>query len=218
MRREYEKVYPFGWLGVLSETPPINHELIYTNSRRGFSLCSMRNENLSRYYIQCAADDHIDNWTDQQFWDELKRRLPGDFADQLTTGPSVEKSIAPLRSFVAEPMRWGKLFLCGDAAHIVPPTGAKGLNTAASDVHYLYNGLRQYYEDGDSEGIDHYSQRALARVWKSVRFSWWMTNITHRFPDQSEFDIKMQQAELAFLHENQTAQTSMAENYVGLPY
>ena len=218
VRHEYEKIYPFGWLGILSETPPINHELIYCNSQRGFALCSMRNENLSRYYVQCTADDSVDNWSDQQFWDELKRRVPEDFHHQLQTGPSIEKSIAPLRSFVCEPMRWGKLFLCGDAAHIVPPTGAKGLNTAASDVHYLYQGLRQYYEDDDSDGIDRYSERALARVWRTVRFSWWMTNILHRFPDQSEFDVKMQHAELTYLRDNPAAQTALAENYVGLPY
>jgi len=217
-RREYEKVYPFGWLGILSETPPLNHELIYANSERGFALCSMRNENLSRYYIQCSAHDKVDNWSDADFWTELKRRIPTNQVDRLVTGPSIEKSIAPLRSFVTEPMRWGNLFLCGDAAHIVPPTGAKGLNTAASDVHYLYSGLRQFYETGDSEGIDAYSQRALARVWKAERFSWWFTSLMHRFPDQSDFDFKMQLAELEFLRSNDAAQKAMAENYVGLPY
>jgi len=218
VRREYEKVYPFGWLGILSETPPVNHELVYSNSNRGFALCSMRNEQLSRHYIQCSLSDSPDDWTDAAFWEELKRRIPTKFADALVTGPSVEKSIAPLRSFVTEPMRWGRLFLCGDAAHIVPPTGAKGLNTAASDVQYLYNGLRQFYESGSSEGIDGYSAKALLRVWKTERFSWWFSSLLHRYPDQSEFDIRIQVAELEFLRSNEAAQRAMAENYVGLPY
>jgi len=218
VRREYEKVYPFGWLGILSETPPVNHELIYANSPRGFALCSMRNENLSRYYIQCSLSDSPNDWTDEAFWQELKRRIPADQAAKLVTGPSIEKSIAPLRSFVTEPMRWGQLFLCGDAAHIVPPTGAKGLNTAASDVHYLYNGLRDYYENDSSEGIDTYSEKALARVWKAERFSWWFSSLMHTYPDQSEFDLKMQVAEIEFLRSNKAAQQAMAENYVGLPY
>ena len=216
--KEYERVYPFGWLGVLSETPPVNHELIYANSPRGFALCSMRNANLSRYYIQCPTTDKVENWSDEDFWAELKRRIPADQAENLVTGPSIEKSIAPLRSYVAEPMRWGRLFLCGDAAHIVPPTGAKGLNTAASDVHYLYNGLRQFYEEGDAEGIDRYSERALSRVWKVERFSWWFSGLMHRFPDQTDFDLKMQIAELEFLRSNTDAQRAMATNYVGLPY
>ncbi|MBE0413724.1 4-hydroxybenzoate 3-monooxygenase [Yoonia sp.] len=218
VRCEYEKVYPFGWLGILSETPPVNHELIYANSPRGFALCSMRNDNLSRYYIQCSLSDKPDDWTDEAFWQELKRRIPADQAARLVTGPSIEKSIAPLRSFVTEPMRWGRLFLCGDAAHIVPPTGAKGLNTAASDVHYLYNGLRDFYENGSSAGIDSYSQKALARVWKAERFSWWFSSLMHRYPDQSEFDLKMQVADLEFLRTNMAAQKAMAENYIGLPY
>ena len=218
VRKEYEKVYPFGWLGILSETPPVNHELIYANSPRGFALCSMRNENLSRYYIQCSLSDKPEDWTDEAFWQELKRRIPKDQADKLVTGPSIEKSIAPLRSFVTEPMRWGRLFLCGDAAHIVPPTGAKGLNTAASDVHYLYNGLCDFYENGSTNGIDNYSQKALARVWKAERFSWWFSSLMHTYPDQSEFDIKMQVAEIEFLRSNKAAQQAMAENYVGLPY
>ena len=218
VRREYEKVYPFGWLGILSETPPVNHELIYANSPRGFALCSMRNENLSRYYIQCDLTDKPEDWTDDAFWAELKRRIPADQSRKLITGPSIEKSIAPLRSFVTEPMRWGRLFLCGDAAHIVPPTGAKGLNTAASDVHYLYNGLRDYYENDSSDGIDAYSQKALSRVWKAERFSWWFSSLMHKYPDQSEFDRKMQVAEIEFLRTSETAQRSMAENYVGLPY
>ncbi|WP_425101698.1 4-hydroxybenzoate 3-monooxygenase [Tropicibacter sp. S64] len=218
VRREYEKLYPFGWLGILSETPPVHEELIYASSERGFALCSMRNENLSRYYIQCSLSDHPGDWTDAAFWEELKRRIPTEAAEKLVTGPSIEKSIAPLRSFVTEPMRWGRLFLCGDAAHIVPPTGAKGLNTAASDIHYLYHGMVAHYLDGDSEGLDRYSEKALARVWKAERFSWWMTSLLHRFPDQSEFDLKMQQAEIAFLRTNHAAQVAMAENYVGLPY
>lgn len=218
VRREFEKVYPFGWLGVLSETPPVNHELIYANSPRGFALCSMRNANLSRYYIQCSLSDSPDDWTDDAFWQELKRRIPKDQSDQLVTGPSIEKSIAPLRSFVTEPMQWGRLFLCGDAAHSVPPTGAKGLNTAASDVHYLYNGLRAFYEDGSEDGINSYSEKALLRVWKAERFSWWFSSLMHRYPDQSEFDLKIQISELEFLRSNKAAQKAMAENYVGLPY
>lgn len=218
VRREYEKVYPFGWLGILSETPPVNHELIYTNSERGFALCSMRNENLSRYYIQCSLSDSPNDWTDTAFWKELKRRIPPEQAETLITGPTIEKSIAPLRSFVTEPMRWGRLFLCGDAAHIVPPTGAKGLNTAASDVHYLYNALRDYYENDSEAGIDGYSAKALARVWKAERFSWWFSSLLHRYPRQTAFDHRIQIAELEFLRANTAAQTAMAENYVGLPY
>lgn len=217
-RREYEKIYPFGWLGVLSETPPVTDELIYANSDRGFALCSMRNPQLSRYYIQCSMADKPEDWTDDAFWTELKRRIPASHADQLVTGPSIEKSIAPLRSFVTEPMRWGRLFLCGDAAHIVPPTGAKGLNTAASDVHYLFEGLTQHYIDNDDEGLARYSEKALARVWKTERFSWWFSSIMHRFPDQSDFDLRMQHAELEFLRTNDAAQKALAENYVGLPY
>ena len=218
VRKEYEKVYPFGWLGILSETTPVSHELIYANSERGFALCSMRNEKLSRYYIQCNLSDRIENWSDDAFWAELKHRLPSEVATKLVTGPSIEKSIAPLRSFVSEPMRWGRLFLCGDAAHIVPPTGAKGLNTAASDVNYLYNGLRLFYEIGDTSGIDNYSDVALARVWKAERFSWWFSSLMHRYPEQNDFDFKMQVAELDFLRSNQAAQKAMSENYVGLPY
>ncbi|MBT8169310.1 4-hydroxybenzoate 3-monooxygenase [Phaeobacter gallaeciensis] len=218
IRKEYEKLYPFGWLGVLSETPPVNDELIYSGSERGFALCSMRNENLSRYYIQCSLSDAPEDWTDDAFWAELKRRIPAEYADKLVTGPSIEKSIAPLRSFVTEPMRWGRLFLCGDAAHIVPPTGAKGLNTAASDIHYLYNGLVQMYETGKSDGIDQYSEKALARIWKAERFSWSTTNLLHRFPDQNAFDLKMQKADVDFLRGNREAQSVFAQNYVGLPY
>jgi p-hydroxybenzoate 3-monooxygenase len=203
---------------VLSETPPVADELIYANSERGFALCSMRNENLSRYYIQCDLSDSPDDWTDDMFWDELKRRIPEEAADRLVTGPSIEKSIAPLRSFVCEPMRWGRLFLCGDAAHIVPPTGAKGLNTAASDVHYLFDALKRFYHDKDDEGLERYSETALARIWKTERFSWWFSSLMHRYPDQSGFDLRIQQAELAFLRDNEAAQKAMAESYVGLPY
>lgn len=218
VRTEYEKIYPFGWLGVLSETPPAHHELIYSNSARGFALCSQRNSNLSRYYIQCDLTDSVDQWSDEAFWDELKRRIPEEVADTMVTGPSVEKSIAPLRSFVCEPMQWGRMFLCGDAAHIVPPTGAKGLNSAAADVHYLSEGLINHYNNNDSRGLEGYSQKALERMWKTERFSWWMTNLLHRFPDQSTFDQKMQRAELEFLAENQSAVAVLAQNYVGLPY
>lgn len=218
VRKEFEKAYPFGWLGLLSETPPIHHEIVYSSSGRGFALCSMRNENLSRYYIQCANTDHPDNWSDDAFWDELKRRVPDAFADTLVTGPSVEKSLAPLRSFVSEPMHWGRLYLCGDAAHIVPPTGAKGLNTAGADVNYLFRALSRFYRDNDAQGLETYSQTALARVWKAERFSWWMTTLLHRFPDQSEFDGRMQQAEFEFLRSNTSAQAALAANYVGLPY
>lgn len=218
VRREYEKTYPFGWLGVLSETPPVADELIYANSTRGFALCSMRNKALSRYYIQCDLSDQPDDWTDGMFWDELRRRIPAEAAERLVTGPSIEKSIAPLRSFVCEPMRWGRLFLCGDAAHIVPPTGAKGLNTAASDVRNLHAALRRFYHDRDDEGLVRYSETALARIWKTERFSWWFSSLMHRYPDQSEFDLRIQQAELAVLRDSVAAQTAMAENYVGLPY
>ena len=218
VRNEYEKVYPFGWLGILSETPPVHDELIYASSDAGFALCSMRNANLSRYYIQCGMDDHPDNWSDDAFWEALKHRIPDAHAQALVTGPSIEKSIAPLRSFVCEPMCWGRLFLCGDAAHIVPPTGAKGLNTAASDVHYLSQALIGHYAGNGDEGIAQYSQTALARVWKAERFSWWMTSLLHQFPGQTTFDMRMQQAEVAFLSDNAHAQAVLAQNYVGLPY
>ena len=215
--KEYERVYPFGWLGVLSETPPVSHELIYANHERGFALASMRNEMLSRYYVQAPVDDPIEKWTDDAFWDELRNRLPKDAAESLVTGPSIEKSIAPLRSFVAEPMKWGRLFLVGDAAHIVPPTGAKGLNLAFSDVHYLSEALIAYYGD-DQTAIEGYSDRALARVWKAIRFSWWFTTTMHRFPDQSPFEYKLQVSELAYLESSKAAQTSLAEQYIGVPY
>jgi p-hydroxybenzoate 3-monooxygenase len=214
----YERVYPFGWLGVLSETPPVDHELIYANHARGFALCSMRNPQLSRYYVQCPVDDALEAWPDTRFWDELKRRLPEAVADRLVTGPSVEKSIAPLRSFVAEPMRWGRLFLAGDAAHIVPPTGAKGLNLAASDVWYLSRALIRWYVDGDAGGLDGYSAAALARVWKAERFSWWMTSMLHLFPETGAFGRRIQMAELDYVAGSAAAQTSLAENYVGLPF
>jgi p-hydroxybenzoate 3-monooxygenase len=214
----FERVYPFGWLGILSETPPVSHELIYSNHARGFALCTMRSTHRSRYYVQCSLDDHVDQWSDDRFWDELKRRVDQEAADNLITGPSIEKSIAPLRSFVAEPMRFGRLFLAGDAAHIVPPTGAKGLNLAASDVHYLSGALREYYDEKSSAGIDGYSQKALARVWKAVRFSWWMTAMLHRFPDTEGFGARIQIAELTYLVGSKAATTSLSENYVGLPY
>ena len=218
VRREFEKVYPFGWLGVLSRTPPVHPELIYANSERGFALCSMRNDSLSRYYIQCALTERPEDWSDAAFWDELKRRIPAEHAERLVTGPSIEKSVAPLRSFVCEPMRWGRLFLCGDAAHIVPPTGAKGLNSAAADVGYLFDALARFYDTGATDGIDAYSDRALARVWKIERFSWWFSALMHRFPDQSDFDRRMQVAELEHLRDSAAAQRAMAEIYVGLPY
>ena len=216
--KEYEKVYPFGWLGVLSETPPVAEELIYARHERGFALCSLRSRVLSRYYIQVPLTDRVEDWSDAAFWQELKRRLPDAVAAGLQTGPSIEKSIAPLRSFVAEPMRYGNLFLAGDAAHIVPPTGAKGLNLAASDIHYLYHGFLDHYLNGDSAGLDAYSEKALARVWKAERFSWWMTNLLHRAPEGSETDLRLQRADLDYLFSSDAAQASLAENYVGLPY
>jgi p-hydroxybenzoate 3-monooxygenase len=214
----FERVYPFGWLGILSETPPVSHELIYTNHERGFALCTMRSMHRSRYYLQCPLDDHIEQWPDDKFWDELKRRLDRKAVDNLVTGPSIEKSIAPLRSFVAEPMRFGRMFLAGDAAHIVPPTGAKGLNLAASDVHYLSQALREFYDEKSCAGIDAYSATALARVWKAVRFSWWMTSMLHKFPDTGEFGARIQLAELDYLVSSKAAATSLSENYVGLPF
>ena len=213
----FEKIYPFGWLGVLSNTPPVAHELIYSNHPRGFALCSMRSATRSRYYVQCALDDKVENWSDDAFWDELRRRLDPKVAETMVTGPSIEKSIAPLRSFVAEPMRFGRLFLAGDAAHIVPPTGAKGLNLAASDVHYLSRGLIEHYRDHSDAGIDAYSDRCLRRVWNAVRFSWWFTSLMHKFPDGGEFAQKVQEAEIGYLLGSVAASTSLAENYVGLP-
>ena len=216
--RTFEKVYPFGWLGILSDVPPVSHELIYASHSRGFALCSMRSATRSRYYIQCNAGDSIEAWSDDQFWGELRRRLPPDIAESMITGPSFEKSIAPLRSFVAEPMRFGNLFLVGDAAHIVPPTGAKGLNLAASDVHYLVEGLRGHFLERDDFLLDAYSERALARVWKAVRFSWWMTTMLHRFPEQAPFEARILETELAYTLQSEAAKMALAENYVGLPY
>ena len=215
---QYEKVYPFGWLGVLADVPPVSpHAIVYGNSARGFSLCSMRSLTRSRYYVQCPIDDKVEAWSDLRFWDELRRRLDPALAEAIITGPSIEKSIAPLRSFVAEPMRFGSLFLAGDAAHIVPPTGAKGLNLAASDVKYLSSAFINFYRDKSLQGIDTYSQRALRRVWKAERFSWWLTSLMHRFPDSEGFGQKMQEAELDYLVHSAAASTTLAENYVGLP-
>ncbi|TQV82276.1 4-hydroxybenzoate 3-monooxygenase [Denitrobaculum tricleocarpae] len=216
--KTFERVYPFGWLGLLSDTPPVNDELIYSNHERGFALCTMRSLTRSRYYIQCATDEKPEDWSDDRFWDELRKRLPGDVAEALVTGPSIEKSIAPLRSFVAEPMRFGRLFLAGDAAHIVPPTGAKGLNLAASDIFFLSRALTAFYETGSEELIDCYSEQCLRRIWKAQRFSWWMTSILHRFPDSSPYDLRLQQAELDYVTTSTAAATALAENYVGLPY
>ena len=215
--KTYEKIYPFGWLGVLADVPPVSHELIYVNSERGFALCSQRSATRSRYYLQCALDDKVENWSDDAFWAELKHRLDPAARAALITGPSIEKSIAPLRRFVAEPMRFGRLFLAGDAAHIVPPTGAKGLNLAASDVKYLSAALIEYFSERSSAGIDSYSARCLKRVWRAARFSWWMTSLMHRFPDSAGFGQKVQEAELDYLVHSQAASRSLAENYVGLP-
>lgn len=216
--REYEKVYPFGWLGVLSRTKPVSPELIYVKHARGFALCSLRSQVLSRYYIQVPLTDEVEDWSDDAFWAELKRRLPDEVAGRLITGPSIEKSIAPLRSFVAEPMSYGRLFLAGDAAHIVPPTGARGLNSAASDIYYLYHAMLAHYQHGDDSGLKGYSAKALARIWKAQRFSWWMTMLLHRFPDRLEYEDRLQQTELEYLLSSETAQRLLAENYVGLPF
>jgi p-hydroxybenzoate 3-monooxygenase len=213
-----ERVYPFGWLGILSETPPVTREVMYASHDNGFALCSMRSRSLSRYYLQCDIDDAVDNWPDDRFWEEFTARLPAQVADSLVTGPSIEKSIAPLRSFVCEPMSWKRLFLAGDAAHIVPPTGAKGLNLAASDIYYLSRALKAYYGNGDETSLIGYSEQALARVWKAERFSWWMTRLLHRFPENSSFDERIQQTEFDYLKSSRAAQVSVAENYVGLPY
>lgn len=214
---EFEKVYPFGWLGVLADVPPLSHELVYCNTERGFALCSQRSLTRSRYYLQCSLTDKIENWSDDAFWDELSMRLDERGRQNLVRGPSIEKSIAPLRSFVAEPMRFGSLFLAGDAAHIVPPTGAKGLNLAATDVKYLSTALIEHFQEKSNAGIDTYSQRCLARIWKAERFSWWFTQLMHRFPDSGAFGQKVQEAELDYLIHSQAASTSLAENYVGLP-
>ncbi|MDC5424189.1 4-hydroxybenzoate 3-monooxygenase [Acinetobacter baumannii] len=216
--KTFEKVYPFGWLGVLADVPPVADELIYVQSERGFALCSMRSETRSRYYLQVPLTDHVEDWSDEKFWDELKNRLDPESREKLVTGPSIEKSIAPLRSFVTEPMRFGKLFLAGDAAHIVPPTGAKGLNLAASDIAYLSSALIEYYAEGSEQGINEYSDKCLQRVWKAERFSWWMTHLLHRFETESEFDHKIKQAELSYVLGSIAGKTTLAENYVGLPY
>ena len=216
--KEYEKIYPFGWLGVLSRTKPVSPELIYAKHDRGFALCSLRSQVLSRYYIQVPLSDSVDNWSDDAFWTELKRRLPTEVAEQLITGATIEKSIAPLRSYVAEPMRYGNLFLAGDAAHIVPPTGARGLNTAGSDIFYLYTGLVDFYKNNDARGLEQYSEKALARVWKAQRFSWWMTTMLHTFPDTPDYDQKLKEIDMSYLFSSDAALSSLAENYVGLPY
>lgn len=213
----FERVYPFGWLGILSRTPPVDHELIYASHERGFALCSMRSQILSRYYVQCPLDDDLAAWPDERFWNELKARLPESAAQALITGPSIEKSIAPLRSFVAEPMKFGRLFLVGDAAHIVPPTGAKGLNLAASDVYTLYHALRKTYHDGRGDLLEKYSEICLRRIWKAERFSWWMTSVLHKFSDDP-FNQRMQRAELEYYTGSLAGRTTIAENYVGLPY
>lgn len=215
--KTFEKVYPFGWLGLLSDTPPVSDELIYAHTERGFALCSQRSETRSRYYLQVPLTEKVEDWSDERFWEELKLRLDPEAREKLVTGPSLEKSIAPLRSFVTEPMRFGRMFLAGDAAHIVPPTGAKGLNLAASDVGYLAAGIIQYFKENNSEGIDLYSERCLRRIWKAERFSWWMTSLMHNFPDNGEFDVRVQEAELDYLVNFRAGSTSVAENYVGLP-
>ena len=215
--RTYERVYPFGWLGMLADVPPVSEELIYAHTPRGFVLCSMRSKTRSRYYLQVPLTDKVEDWSDEAFWDELRLRLGADACRHLVTGPSLEKSIAPLRSFVAEPMRHGRLFLAGDAAHIVPPTGAKGLNLAASDVGFLYEAMTDHYLEKNDRGIEHYSKRCLERVWSAERFSWWFTTLTHKFPDTGEFELKMQAAELNYLIKSRSASSALAENYVGLP-
>lgn len=215
---EFERVYPFGWLGVLADTPPVNEELMYANHERGFALCSMRSHTRTRYYVQVGADEKVEDWSDQRFWDELKSRLPTDVAERLITGPSIEKSIAPLRSFVVEPMQYGHLFLVGDAAHIVPPTGAKGLNLAGSDVSTLYHILLKVYREGRRDLLERYSQVCLKRVWKAERFSWWMTSMLHKFPETDSFSQRMQQTELEYFVGSEAGRKTIAENYVGLPY
>jgi p-hydroxybenzoate 3-monooxygenase len=215
--RSFERIYPFGWLGILADVPPVAHELIYSNHECGFALCSMRSASRSRYYVQCGLDEKLEAWPDMRFWDELRRRLPAAVAEAVITGPSIEKSIAPLRSFVVEPLKFGQLFLVGDAAHIVPPTGAKGLNLAAADVRVLYTALVEYYRTGRTEMIDRYSELSLRRIWKAVRFSWWFTSLTHKFSDDP-FAHRLQLAELDYLTGSAAALTSVAENYVGLPF
>ncbi|WP_137924153.1 4-hydroxybenzoate 3-monooxygenase [Cupriavidus sp. 2SB] len=216
-KKIFERTYPFSWLGILSDTPPVAGELIYARHERGFALCSMRSTARSRYYVQVPATEKIERWSDSRFWDELRYRLDAPTAEAVVTGPSIEKSIAPLRSFVCEPLRFGRLFLAGDAAHIVPPTGAKGLNLAVSDVLYLAEGLIAHYEHGDAQGLDQYSERCLRRVWKAERFSWWMTSLLHSFPDSDDFSHRIQEAELDYLTHSDSARRALAENYVGLP-
>ena len=215
--REYEKIYPFGWLGILSDTPPVHEELIYANSPRGFALCSQRSATRSRYYLQVPLTDKVEDWSDEAFWQELRLRLDPEARAQLVTGPSIEKSIAPLRSFVTEPMRFGRMFLAGDAAHIVPPTGAKGLNLAATDVKFLSSALIEFYQEKSEAGIDSYSERCLRRIWRAERFSWWFTGLMHRFPENGEIGQKFQEAELDYLINSEAGSRSVAENYVGLP-
>jgi p-hydroxybenzoate 3-monooxygenase len=214
----FERVYPFGWLGVLADTPPVNDELVYAKHERGFALCSQRSATRSRYYLQVPAQEKVEDWSDQRFWDELKSRLPKALAERLITGPSIEKSIAPLRSFVVEPMQFGRMFLVGDAAHIVPPTGAKGLNLAASDVSTLFNILLKVYGEGRTDLLERYSEVCLRRVWKAERFSWWMTSMLHRFPDSDGFSQRITDSELAYFVDSRAGRTTIAENYVGLPY
>ena len=214
----FERVYPFGWLGVLADTPPVHDELVYARHERGFALCSQRSASRSRYYLQVPAEENVEDWSDQRFWAELKTRLPKALAERLVTGPSLEKSIAPLRSFVVEPMQYGRLFLLGDAAHIVPPTGAKGLNLAASDVSTLFNMLRKVYTEGRTDLLERYSEVCLRRIWKAERFSWWMTSMLHRFPDSDGFSQRIADSELAYFVDSAAGRTTIAENYVGLPY
>ena len=214
----FERVYPFGWLGVLADTPPVSEELIYAKHERGFALCSMRSPTRTRYYVQVSLDEKVEDWSDERFWEELKCRLPADTADKLVTGPSIEKSIAPLRSFVVEPMQYGRLFLVGDAAHIVPPTGAKGLNLAASDVSTLFRILRKVYQDGRTDLLARYSEVCLRRIWKAERFSWWMTSMLHKFPESDGFSQRIQDTELDYFVGSRAGRTTIAENYVGLPY
>ena len=214
----FERVYPFGWLGVLADTPPVNDELVYAKHERGFALCSQRSATRSRYYLQVPAEEKVEDWSDQRFWDELKTRLPAPLAERLVTGPSIEKSIAPLRSFVVEPMQFGRLFLVGDAAHIVPPTGAKGLNLAASDVSTLFNILLKVYAEGRTDLLERYSEVCLRRIWKAERFSWWMTSMLHRFADSDDFSQRITDSELAYFVDSEAGRTTIAENYVGLPY
>ena len=215
--REYEKIYPFGWLGLLSDTPPVHEELIYANSPRGFALCSMRSATRSRYYLQVPLTDKIEDWSDEAFWQELRLRLDGEAREKLVTGPSIEKSIAPLRSFVTEPLRFGRMFLAGDAGHIVPPTGAKGLNLAATDVKYLSSALIEFYKERSEAGVDNYSERCLKRIWRAERFSWWFTGLMHRFPNEGAIGIKLQEAELDYIVHSEAGSRAVAENYVGLP-